>query len=205
MGVKTGQWRLKWDSWDERRNTLGWDTKETKAYVSFRHYFMFVCHLHHLGLVQQAPYYKYCIKLRGPFEKFVDSTCYSVSELCGGAVRVSFSKYLPWQPMHFLQRSTHFSKTCCIPLITSKSFALELPFDGWKSPEIAWGRDLDCITYSNGVPPIHFFPARTQNSIQISPPCDFWAFATMKRQLRGKKFLCGQRSAARLRKVGGAL
>jgi hypothetical protein len=48
---------------------------------------------------------------RGPFEKFVDSPYYSESELCGGAVTVSFSKYLPWQAMHFLQRSTHFSKT----------------------------------------------------------------------------------------------
>jgi hypothetical protein len=47
--------------------------------------------------------------VRGQFEKFVDSTYYSESELCGGAVTVSFSKYLPWQAMHFLQRSTHFS------------------------------------------------------------------------------------------------
>jgi hypothetical protein len=49
--------------------------------------------------------------LRGMFAKFVDSPYYSGSELCGGAVTVSFSKYLPWQAMHFLQRSTHFSKT----------------------------------------------------------------------------------------------
>jgi len=48
--------------------------------------------------------------LRGPFSKFVDSPYYSESELCGGAVTVYFSKYLPWQAMHFLQRSTHFSK-----------------------------------------------------------------------------------------------
>jgi hypothetical protein len=75
---------------------------------------------------------------RGPFEKFVASPYYSESELYGGAVTVSFSKYLPWQAMHFLQYSTHFSKTCCRPLITSKFFASELPFHGWKSPEIAW-------------------------------------------------------------------
>jgi hypothetical protein len=48
---------------------------------------------------------------RGPFEKFVDSPYYSESELRGSAVAVSFSEYLPWQAMHFLQRSTHFSKT----------------------------------------------------------------------------------------------
>jgi hypothetical protein len=56
---------------------------------------------------------------RGPFEKFVDSPYYSESELCGGAVTVSFSKYLPLKAMHFLQRSTHFSKTCCRPFAAS--------------------------------------------------------------------------------------
>jgi hypothetical protein len=39
--------------------------------------------------------------IREPFEKFVDSHYYSESELCGGAVTVSFSKYLPWKAMHF--------------------------------------------------------------------------------------------------------
>jgi hypothetical protein len=48
---------------------------------------------------------------RGSFENFVDSLYYLDLELCGGAVTVSFSNYLPWQAMHFLQRSTHFSKT----------------------------------------------------------------------------------------------
>jgi hypothetical protein len=75
--------------------------------------------------------------IREPFEKFVDSLYYSESELCGGAVTVSFSKYLPWQVIHFLQRSTHFSKTCCRPLITSKFLASYHPFHGWKCPEIA--------------------------------------------------------------------
>jgi hypothetical protein len=49
-------------------------------------------------------------QIRGPFAEFVDSPYYSESKLCGGAVTVSFSKYLPWQAMHFLQRSTHFSR-----------------------------------------------------------------------------------------------
>jgi hypothetical protein len=107
--------------------------------------------------------------LRGPSEKFVDSPYYSESELCGGAVTVSFSKYLPWQAMHFLQRSTHFSKTCCKPLITSKFFASELPFHGWKSPKSDGARSELCGGCSNGVPPIHFFQA--EHRIQIrSPP-----------------------------------
>jgi hypothetical protein len=33
--------------------------------------------------------------VRGPFEKFVDSTYYSESELCGGAVTVSFFEVPP--------------------------------------------------------------------------------------------------------------
>jgi hypothetical protein len=69
--------------------------------------------------------------LRGPFEKFVDSSYYSELGLCGGAVTVSFPKYLPWKAMYFLQRSTHFSKTCCRPLITSKFLALEFSFHGY--------------------------------------------------------------------------
>jgi hypothetical protein len=76
--------------------------------------------------------------LRGPFANFVDSPYYSESELCGGAVTVCLSKYLPWQAMHFLQRSTHLSKTCCRPLITSKFIASELHLHGRKSPGIAW-------------------------------------------------------------------
>jgi hypothetical protein len=70
----------------------------------------------------------------------VDSPYYSESELCGGTVIVSVSKYLPWQAMHFLQCSICFSKMCCRPLITSKFLALDLPSHGWKSPEITWGK-----------------------------------------------------------------
>jgi hypothetical protein len=42
--------------------------------------------------------------------------------------------------MHFLQRSTNFSKNVLqTVVITSKFLASEFPFHGWKSPEIAWG------------------------------------------------------------------
>jgi hypothetical protein len=74
--------------------------------------------------------------IHGLFAKFIESPYYSNLELCGGAVTVSFSKYFSWQVMHFLQCSTHFLKTCCRPLITWKFLASELPFHGWKSPEI---------------------------------------------------------------------
>jgi hypothetical protein len=106
---------------------------------------------------------------RGPFEHIVDSPYYSESELCGGAVTASFSKYLPWQAMHFLQRSTHFLKTCCRPFIISKFLASELPFHGWKSPEIAWGEIWVVwrMFWWGSTDPL--FPNRTQNSFHISP------------------------------------
>jgi hypothetical protein len=105
----------------------------------------------------------------GPFEKFVDLRYYFESELCGDAVTVSFSKYFTWKVMHFLQRSTYFSKTCCRPLITSKFLTSELPFHGWKSPEIARGEIWTVwrMFWRGSTDPL--FSIRTQNSIQISP------------------------------------
>jgi hypothetical protein len=77
-------------------------------------------------------------QVQEPFEKFMNSPYYSESEFYEGAVTVSFSKYLPWQVMHFLQSSTYFLKMCCRPLIILKFLALKLPSYGWKSPEITW-------------------------------------------------------------------
>jgi hypothetical protein len=80
--------------------------------------------------------------IRGVLAKFVDSPHYSESELCGGAVTVSFSKSLPWQTMHFLQRSTHFSKTCC------RSFQIScrgVPFLWLEKARNRMGRNLDCM------------------------------------------------------------
>jgi hypothetical protein len=107
--------------------------------------------------------------IRGPFKEFVNSPYYSESELGGGAVTVSFSKYLPWQAMHFLQRSTHFSKTCCRTLITSKFLALELPFHGWKSPEIAWDEIWTVWLIFSWGSTGPLFPSRAQDLIQVSP------------------------------------
>jgi hypothetical protein len=103
------------------------------------------------------------LKVRGPFAKFMDSPYYYDSVLCGVVVTVSFSKYLPWQATRFLQRYTHFSKTRCRPLITSKFLTSELPFHGWKSPEIAWGEIWTVWRM------FWWVSTDTQNSIQISP------------------------------------
>jgi hypothetical protein len=124
---------------------------------------------------------------QGPFAKFVDSPYFSESKLSGGAVTVSFSKYLTWQAIHFLQRSTHFSKTCCRPLIASKFLASELPFYGWKSPEVAWGEIWIEFCVRLGKVD-QWSPIRTSAVQFRSRPMRFLGFSTMKRKLRGKKF-----------------
>jgi hypothetical protein len=68
-------------------------------------------------------YYMY----EGPVRSSWTHLITSESELCGGAMTVFFSKYLPWKAIQFLLRSTHFSKTCCRPSINSKFLASELP------------------------------------------------------------------------------
>jgi hypothetical protein len=108
--------------------------------------------------------------IRGPLEKFVDSPYYSESELCGGAVTVSFSKqHLPWQAMHF-------SKTGCRPFITSKILASEIPFRVEKPRNRMGARSGPYGGCSNGVPPIQFFQA--ENKLQFrSRPMRFLGFS----------------------------
>jgi hypothetical protein len=107
--------------------------------------------------------------------------------------------------MNFLQRSTHIWKTCCKPLIISKFLASELHFRVWKSSEIAWGEIWIefCVRFGKtwiGGTPLEHPPYSSDLA-----PWDFWAFPTMKKELRSKKFRSGQRFAARFREVGGAL
>jgi hypothetical protein len=137
-------------------------------------------------------------QIRGPFEKFVDSHYYSESELCGGAVTVSFSKCLPLQAMYFLQRSTHFSKTCC-----RKS--LGAPFSWLEEPRNRMGQDLNWILCSAWKKWIGGTPLEHPPYSPDLAPCDFWTFPTMKRELWGKKFRSDQRPAARFREVSGVI
>jgi hypothetical protein len=84
----------------------------------------------------------------------VDSPYYYESELCGGAVTVFFE--VPSLASDALLITLHpllenVLQTACRKLqedsgtggfdllITSKFLASELPFHGWKSPEISWG------------------------------------------------------------------
>jgi hypothetical protein len=72
---------------------------------------------------------------RRPFEKFVDSP---KSELCGGAVTAGDALLITLHPL-----LENVLQTVCRKLQedsgTGVIFASELPFRGWKSPEIAWG------------------------------------------------------------------
>jgi hypothetical protein len=67
------------------------------------------------------------------------------------------------------------------------------------------GRDLDCMAdVLMGFHRSTFSNPNTEFNSDLAQ-CDFWAFPTMKKELRGKKFRSDQQSAARFREVGGAL
>jgi hypothetical protein len=67
------------------------------------------------------------------------------------------------------------------------------------------GRDLGCMAHVlMGFHRSTFSKPNKEFNSDVAP-CDFWAFPTMKRELRGKKFRSDQRSAARFREAGGAL
>jgi hypothetical protein len=55
-----------------------------------------------------------------------------------------------------------------------------------------------------GFPRSTFSKPNTEFNSDLAP-CDFWAFSATKRELRDKKFLSDERSAARIPEVGGAL
>jgi hypothetical protein len=113
--------------------------------------------------------------IRGPFAKFVDSPYYSESELCGGAVTVSFSKYLSWQAMHFLQRSTHFSKTC-YRTVHFEISCLGAPFSWLEKPRNRLGRDLNWILCSAWKVD-RWNPIRTSTIQSRSRPMRFLCFS----------------------------
>jgi hypothetical protein len=71
--------------------------------------------------------------------------------------------------MHFLQRCTHFSKTCCKPLIISKFFASELHFMDGKAQKLHGARSGLYGGCSDGVPPIHFFQAKHRFQFRSRP------------------------------------
>jgi hypothetical protein len=78
-------------------------------------------------------------------------------------------------------------------------------FSWLEKPRNRMGRDLEYM--EDVVMGFHrstFSKPNTEFNSDLAL-CDLWAFPTMKRELRGKKFRSDQRSAARFREVGGAL
>jgi hypothetical protein len=84
----------------------------------------------------------------GPFEKFVDSPYFSESELYGRAVTVSFSKHLPWQAMHLLQRSTPLLENMLQTVDHFEISCLGAPFSWLEKPRNRMARDLNWILCS---------------------------------------------------------
>jgi hypothetical protein len=93
-----------------------------------------------------------------------------------------------------LQTVDHFEISC-----------LGAPFSWLEKPRNRMGRDLDCM--ADGLMGFHrsIFSNSNKEFNSDLAPCDFWAFASMKREFRSKKFPSDQGSAAHFREVGGAL
>jgi hypothetical protein len=82
---------------------------------------------------------------------------------------------------------------------------LGAPFSWLEKPRNRMGWDLECMSdVLMGFHRSTFSKPNTEFKQDLAP-CDFWAFPTMKRELRDKKFRSDQRSAARFREVCGAL
>jgi hypothetical protein len=93
-----------------------------------------------------------------------------------------------------LQTVDHFQISC-----------LGVPFSWLEKPRNHMGWDLNWILCSVWKKWIGGTPLEHPPYSPDLAPYDFWAFPTIKRELRGKKFRNDQRSAARFREVGGAL
>jgi hypothetical protein len=90
---------------------------------------------------------------------------------------------------NMLQTVDHFEISC-----------FGAPFSWLGKPSNRMGRDLDSM--AGVIMGVHRSTFSKPNTEFI---LDLWAFPTMKRELRGKKFQSDQRSAAPFREVGGAL
>jgi hypothetical protein len=137
------------------------------------------------------------MKVRRPLEKFVDSPYYfgdglffEVPPLASNAFLTTLHPLLK----NVLQTVDHIEISC-----------LGAPFLWLEKPRNCTGRDLDCMAdVLMGFHRSTFSKPKTEFNSGLAP-CDFCAFPTMKRELRGKKFQSDQWSAARFREVGGAL
>jgi hypothetical protein len=119
-----------------------------------------------------------------------DGLFFEVRPLASDALPTTLHPHLE----NVLQTVDHFEISC-----------LGAPISWLEKPRNRMGRDLDCM--ADVLMGFHRSTFSKPNTKFISDlaPCDIWAFSTMKRELRGKKFQSDQRSAARFGEVGGAL
>jgi hypothetical protein len=125
--------------------------------------------------------------IRGPFEKFVDSSLLRVGTLrrCGDGLffevplLASDALLTTFHPLleNVLQTVDHFEISC-----------LEAPFSRFEKPRNRTGRGLNLILCSTWKKWIGGTPLEHPPYSPDLAPCDFWAFPTMKRELRRKKF-----------------
>jgi hypothetical protein len=99
----------------------------------------------------------------------------------------SFSKYLPWQVMHFLQHSTHsLLKNTLQTIDHFKISCLGAPFPWLEKPRNHMGRDLNCTAdVLMGFHSSTFSMPNTEFNSNIAP-CNFWAFPTTKRSSKAR-------------------
>jgi hypothetical protein len=97
------------------------------------------------------------------------------------------------------------SRKCAADCWSLRNFLPRSSFSWLEKTINRIGRDLDCM--ADVLMRFHQSASSMPNTEFSSDlaPCDFWAFPTMKRELRGKEFRSIQRSAARFRELGGAL
>jgi hypothetical protein len=120
----------------------------------------------------------------------VDGPFFEVSLLASDSLRTTLRPLL----QNVLQTVDLFEISC-----------FGAPFSWLEKPRNLMGRDLDCMAdVLIGFHRSTFSKPNTEFDSDLVP-YDFWAFTTMKRELRGKKFRSDQRSAARFREVGEAL
>jgi hypothetical protein len=119
-----------------------------------------------------------------------DGLLFEVPPLTGDAFLTTLHPLLA----NVLRTVNHFEIPC-----------LGAPLSLLKKPRNRMGRDMNWILCSTLKKWIGGNPLEHPPYSPDLVSCDFWAFPTMKRELRGKKFRSDQRSAARFREVGGAL
>jgi hypothetical protein len=124
----------------------------------------------------------------------------ALSPLCGSE---KFAKHCP---------NVHLSRACYMPRPSHPPW-FHHPNNIFRSVQVmqvlimqsSSFLDLDCMAdILMGFHRSTFSKPNTEFNSDLAP-CDLWAFSTMERELRGKKFRSDRRSAAHFRKVGGAL